>query len=303
MAHFLTKPGFLLARVDQISTAIFTSSGGTGTLNQAEFLLLLNRIGPMIQIDLARSGGVDKSTTAYILDNLQEQGWIVRTARENDKRSSLVSLTPSGQALIPHFSEKFAALQQQLMAPVDPADRPFLLDCLYKVGTGGDISAPLWQPACDRHTGLLDTAPSFLCRRVLQLLHAQFLLSTKGSQLTLRQFSLLVLLDQRQSITRTEFARIFGVDPATCAVILKGPTQRGLIAGTPSKADKRARLYRITEAGRDVLRQVHPLVDESEDIVFRSEPRENRVRLIDLLRRIVGRYSPLLRFPGAISDI
>jgi len=302
MGHFLRKPGFLLARVDQICTAIFGSLSETATLSQAEFLLLLDRLGPMIQIALARAAGVDKSTTAYILDNLQARGWVERTVREQDRRSSLISLTPEGKAILPQVRRDFAELQRRLEAPLDPRDLAMLVARLHRLGQNPGVPAPMWRTACDPVTGVLDVALSFLTRRALQLLHAQFLATTQGTRLTLRQFSLLFILSKRQSITQTEFARVFGLDPATCAVIMRGPSQRGLIASAPCEQDRRARIYTLTGTGRALLEKVHPLVDRSEAVVFRHESPEELAGIVDQLRVIVEAYSHQLRFPGAIGS-
>lgn len=301
MGHFLKRPGFLLARVDQICTVIFGTLSEAPTLSQAEFLLLLDRVGPMIQIALARAAGVDKSTTAYILDNLQDRGWIERTVREHDRRSSLISLTSEGQAILPRVRRNFAELQLRLEAPFRKGELAVLTEKLYHVGQNEQVPAPLWRVACDPVSGVLDGSLSFLSRRALQMLHAQFLKTAQATRLTLRQFSLLFILSQRQSITQTEFAQIFGVDPATCAVIMRAPARRGLIDGMPCEKDRRARNYTLTSAGWALLKQVHPLVDQSEAIVFRREsPDEIRV-IVEYLHRIVAAYSHLLRFPGAIA--
>lgn len=301
MGQFMRKPGFLLARVDQICTAIFGTLSGTTTLSQVELLLLLDRLGPMIQITLARAAGVDKSTTAYIVDNLQARGWVERTVPENDRRSQLVSLTEEGRRVLPLVKRDFAALQQQLKAPFALHESALLISRLHRLGQHSEASAPPWRSACEPATGVLDFAISFLARRALQLLHAQFTAKTRGTRLTLRQFSLLFILSRREAITQVEFARIFGLDPATCAVIMRGPARRGLIDSARCPHDGRARTYRLTQAGRTLLGEVHPLVDESEAAVFGHLSAEERERIVEWLQRIVRSYSELLRYPGAIG--
>lgn len=301
MEQFLRKPGFLLARIGQISTAIFGRASGMTTLNQAEFLLLLERLGPMIQIALAGASGVDKSTTATILDNLEARGWVERSIRAHDRRSSLVALTQAGQAALPAVRADFAGLQRDLEAPFTPRELSVLIARLHRLGRNGAPPAPLWRSACDPVSGVLDVALSFLTRRALQLLHGQFLATTQGTRLTLRQFSLLFILSRREPITQSAFARLFGLDPATCAVVMRGPTRRGLIAGAPSPEDGRARLYTLTAAGRALLEEVQPLVDQSEALVFGQFSASERDEIVEWLRRIVLGYSHLLRFPGAIG--
>src|SRR5690625_3315738 len=78
MRHFVAQPGFLLARIDQICTAIYREIAGEETLAQAELLLLLALLELPDQITLARAAGVDRSTTALILTNLEGRRLVAR---------------------------------------------------------------------------------------------------------------------------------------------------------------------------------------------------------------------------------
>lgn len=307
MALFQTKPGFLLARIDQICTAIFSKLSGSSaifnrvTLSQAELLLLSDRIGPVIQTELARAAGVDTSTTATILNNLQANGLILRQVKKGDRRSCLVSLTPAGRLALPDVSAHFAALQHQLLARISPEQSGRLTDILQAVALNAAVPAPVWRAACDPASGVLDGALSFLTRRVLQLMQAQFLHDSAGFGLTLRQFSLLFLLSQRGSLTQTEFSRLFGLDPATCGVIMRGPARSGLIVMEPCPHDGRARIARLTDHGADILRTVHPLVDGSDQRVFSTVTTADRDFVVECLRAIVQEHASSLRYPGLIG--
>jgi DNA-binding MarR family transcriptional regulator len=303
MARFLARPGFLLARVDQIATSIHGGLSGGETPAQAEFLLLLDTLGAIPQIRLARAAGVDKSTTAYVLDNLQTRGLIARAACADDKRRALVSLTDAGKARIDRVRADHAELQRLLFAPLAEEDRPRLIAMLHKLGANPMSAAPLWVPACEPAIGVLDGAPSFLMRRALQSLQAQFLAAPSALNLTLRQFSLLFILSVRPSITQAGFARMFGLDPSTCAVIMRGLASRALIAAGPSAEDRRARVYAITDAGRGALVEVHPLVDRSEALVFRGESAAQLRWMVRQLQAIARQYSSQLRFPGMIDAL
>ncbi|WP_165357181.1 MarR family winged helix-turn-helix transcriptional regulator [Sphingosinicella sp. CPCC 101087] len=301
MSRFLARPGFLLARIDQICTAIYGSLDGGETLAQAELLMLLGVLGPSPQIKLARCAGVDKSTTAYIIENLNARGWVERGPCREDRRRALVSLTPTGQSQIARIERQFADLQRQLARPLDADALPRAVTLLHKLGSNPMSPAPLWVPACHPAVGILDTSLSFLCRRALQLFQAQFVACTPGLNLTLRQFSLLYIVSAREAITQAAFARLFGLDPSTCAVIIRGLVSRGLIAGTRSAQDKRERIYAITDQGRSILLKAQPLVDRSERLIFRGEPAARTRWLVRQLQAIVRDHSHRLRFPGVMA--
>ena len=110
----------------------------------------------------------------------------------------------------------------------------------------------------------------------LQLFQAQFIASVRDLNLTPRQLSLLFILSQVPEITQVGFARLFGLDPSTCAVVMRNLARRGLLDSAPSPEDRRARTYRITEAGRRIGEEAGPRVDLSEDLVFRDAPGARR---------------------------
>ncbi|TKD50651.1 MarR family winged helix-turn-helix transcriptional regulator [Sphingomonas baiyangensis] len=298
MAVLFRKPGFLLARVDQITTALHAARSPATTLAQAEFLLVLDRLGAMPQIALARAAGVDKSTTGLVLDNLQARSWIERGACESDRRRAQVSLTEAGNAAIEDVATSFAALQDELVAPLAPEDRTRLIAMLHRLGSNALSPAPPWRPACAPEAGVLDTAPSFLARRALQHLQASFAEASRGSRTTLRQFSLLFILSRRESITQMAFARLYGLDPSTCGVIVRALTKRGLLAASVSPDDGRERIHRLTEAGRIALGALQAQAERSERAAMRGETNGDIRWLVEQLRRIVGVHSHRLRFPG-----
>lgn len=303
MDIFFCKPGFLLGRIDQICTAIYNKYSNIITLNQAEFLILLDNFGPLIQIDLARKAGVDKSTAGLIIDNLQYRGWVERNINEKNRRSVIVSLTPQCDVLLPTIRRHFFHMQRELEVSINRESLPRLIANLHRIGANPAASAPVWQAERGPESGILDGSLSFLTRRVLQLLHGQFNALTPGSNLTLRQFSLLYILMKRDFITQIYFARIFGVDPVTCGVIMKGLERNGLIAGQISENDKRAKVYNITKKGKTILSEVHSVADFSEKIVFQGISSKDYDEIVTCLYSIVESHSYLLRFPGLIGKL
>ncbi|HTU10675.1 MAG TPA: MarR family transcriptional regulator [Allosphingosinicella sp.] len=296
MRHFLTKPGFLLARVDQICTALYGERGSGETLAQAEFLLLVDALGTPPQVALARAAGVDTSTTAYVLANLCARGLVARTEDAQDRRRAVVTLTAAGRTRLAPVAADYAALQDILLAPLEPEARERLRAMLGRIAAHPDGGAPAFLPS----GSLLDSAPSFLSRRALQLFQAQFIASVRDLNLTPRQLSLLFILTQAPEITQVGFARLFGLDPSTCAVVMRNLARRGLLDSAPSAEDRRARTYRITAAGRRMAAEAGPRVDRSEGLVFRDESAADSRWLVKQLQQLVLAHSRRLRFPGAL---
>jgi len=295
MRIFLTKPGFLLNRVDQIANALYGKlAEGSETLAQAELLLAVAAEGERDQVGLARLCGIDTSTTAIILDNLEVAGFIARKQDPRDRRRSLPVLTDEGRARLSSVRAAFASLQRDLLGD-DPAERQSLVDLLGRIA-GGESGAPRW----DADLSPFALEPSFLCRRALQISLAQFAACVAPLTITLRQFSALVILHLHPGLSQVEFARVFGLDPSTCAIVLKKLTARGLLEAVRAPDDRRKTLYFTTADGRDQAAQIQPAADRSEVLTLAALADGAFAQLLPILQGIVRRHAMRLRYPGCL---
>lgn len=299
MAVLFRKPGFLLARIDQIVTALHARRRPGTTLAQSELLLLLDRHDAMPQIALARAAGMDKSTVGLVLDNLEARQWIARTICAEDRRRAEISLSARARAGLPAIAADFAALQREVLLPLAAEERERLIDILGGLKVNPRSPAPALA-AQAQDAGGSEDAPSFLFRRALQHLQACFAALNPGSRVSLRQFALLYVLSRREAITQTGFARLYGLDPATCAVILRALARQGWVAAHRSATDGRERVFCLTEAGRSALVQLQVRADRSQREAFPDLGAAELRVLIGLLRRLVAAHSHHLRFPGTI---
>jgi DNA-binding MarR family transcriptional regulator len=299
MGLFLTKPAFLLARVDQICTVLYAALSGGETLAQAELLLLLAQSDERDQISLSRAAGVDKSTTAVILDNLAANGLIERVPDPQDRRRARPRLTEAGRIRGETASQAFARLQDELVAPLDGDRKNDLTKTLRAMAETRDSPAPPW--AADEAPALLAASPSLLNRRALQGAQAHFIACTAALALTPRQYSVLVILSARPGLTQVEFSRLFGLDPSTSGLVMRNLIARGLIEDRVSANDRRKRTHWLTEAGQTTLEAAMPLVGQSETFASTSLDDKQIARLIAHLRTIVFTHSNRLRFPGELQ--
>jgi len=297
MCAFLERPAFLLGRLDQICTAIHSELSAGETLGQTEFLLLLAASDTRDQISLARAAGVDKSTTALILNNLESAGAIERLADPDDRRRTRPRLTAVGHAHAATAATKFVELQRQLAAPLGKTRSSHdLVALLRRLARDAACPAPTWAP--DSAADMLITAPSFHGRRALQVAEATFLDATAPLSLTPRQFSMLFILRAQSGLTQADLSRLFGLDPSTGTVIMRNLVGRGLVDCRPAEDDRRKRTYALTDAGREQLALAEPLVAESERRLMEPLDGEQAASLVASLQIIVRAHSRRLRFPG-----
>jgi DNA-binding MarR family transcriptional regulator len=190
--------------------------------------------------------------------------------------------------------EAYLETQTRLVQPLNKAAVAALVPMLRHIGANPMSPAPLWIPE-DRHAGVganvVTGSPGFLCRRALQVSEAYFLSCAAPLNLTPRQFSVLFIVNRHAQLSQSAFSRVFGLDPATCAVIMKNLSSRGLLDRQVAAADRRKRLYSLTAAGKQALRAAQPLVDKSERLVLHGLTKPQIRELVERLQRIVAAHN------------
>jgi DNA-binding MarR family transcriptional regulator len=93
------------------------------------------------QRTLARSIGLDTSTTAGVIDRLEARGLMLRNASPDDRRVRLLSLTPEGHSLLKAMQPSVLRAQQRMLEPLSPGERrEFMRMLRVLVSTNNDLS-------------------------------------------------------------------------------------------------------------------------------------------------------------------
>jgi MarR family multiple antibiotic resistance transcriptional regulator len=73
--------------------------------------------------DLASAFAIGVGTTSKIADRLEKEGWLGRRPNPANRRSSLLALTPAGEAVVSRAEPAWqAAIQELLGGAVTPAE-------------------------------------------------------------------------------------------------------------------------------------------------------------------------------------
>jgi DNA-binding MarR family transcriptional regulator len=75
------------------------------------------------QAQLAATTGRDKTRLIGNLDRLETQGMVEREPDPADRRNRIVSLTPAGSRVLRGCRDAIEAMETELLADLDPADR------------------------------------------------------------------------------------------------------------------------------------------------------------------------------------
>jgi len=89
-------------------------------------LATVDRHGPLTPSELAARERVQRPTATRLVARLEELGVLQRTADPADRRSSLLSVTPEGHALMEELRGRKTAYLAQRLEGLDPEERDTL---------------------------------------------------------------------------------------------------------------------------------------------------------------------------------
>jgi DNA-binding MarR family transcriptional regulator len=135
MSYIYDRPGFLLRRCHQISVSIFRDSCAELDLTPAQFgvLYAVEQNSGVEQIGVAKMLGLDRSTTANVVDRLISRDLARREGHVRDRRRCSLTLTRKGRELLARARAIAADAQARLLQPLSLADRSRLLSLLHQL--------------------------------------------------------------------------------------------------------------------------------------------------------------------------
>ncbi len=117
--------GFLLSRLGLLARSRFGERmqplGLTARMWGA--LNVLAAAGPLTQLALGHSIGMDPSSMVSTLDELEAKGMVQRRPHPSDRRAHAVHLTPQGAAVLRRGRAVAREAQEELLAPLDAQER------------------------------------------------------------------------------------------------------------------------------------------------------------------------------------
>ena len=130
----LNRPGALLtiaARTGQELAKRRLSPMGL-TVQLCGVLNLLAE-GPVSQQSLGEQLGIDRTTVVELIDQLEEQGVVVRRRNPIDRRSYALHLTPKGKTVQKRAARAFDGAADEFFEPLAPAEQNTMMEMLRRV--------------------------------------------------------------------------------------------------------------------------------------------------------------------------
>ena len=127
--------GHLLRRAHQRATAVFLEHLGDAQLTPTQFAALVKLYdeGELSQNHLGRLTAMDPATIQGVIRRLMERGLITDRAHPNDRRRTLLRLTPAGQALIVQLIPNGFSVSAATLENLAPTERATFLDLLKRL--------------------------------------------------------------------------------------------------------------------------------------------------------------------------
>ena len=129
------KPSWLVSEVSRVAHRLLTGKLATVGSRGYHYRLLaaLREFGPASQAKLGRRTGMDRSDVVAAVNELVGRGLADRSPDPDDGRRNIITITPAGTAHLRRLEELLDDVQNELLAPLSPAERQQLIHLLTRV--------------------------------------------------------------------------------------------------------------------------------------------------------------------------
>jgi MarR family transcriptional regulator, lower aerobic nicotinate degradation pathway regulator len=129
------KPSWLISQTSMHAHRLLVDRLATAGSHGYHYRLLaaLKEFGPASQARLGRRTGIDRSDVVAALNDLAGRGMVERAHDPADRRRNIITITPAGTAHFQRLDAILADVQDDLLAPLSPAERQLLIRMLTRV--------------------------------------------------------------------------------------------------------------------------------------------------------------------------
>jgi len=127
--------GHLLRRAHQRATSIFQTNIGDEQITPTQYAALVKLMdeGELSQNHLGRLTAMDPATTQGVTRRLLDRELIVARADPDDKRRTLLSLSPKGRELVDRLVKNGPVITDETLKPLSEAERKAFLALLARL--------------------------------------------------------------------------------------------------------------------------------------------------------------------------
>lgn len=129
------RPGFLIRRLHQIHTALFLHECAADGLTPVQYSVLtaIDQLGPCEQIVVSRAVGLDRTSTADVVQRLERRKLVRRRVSPIDKRMKMTTLTEVGTALLKRIDGAAARAHARTLEPLTSREAAEMMAHMAKI--------------------------------------------------------------------------------------------------------------------------------------------------------------------------
>ena len=289
--QYRMRPGNLIRRVAKLSVVLFNREAADLNLTRPQFGALwgISRRPGIDQITLARSIGVDRSTTTLLLDGLMDRGLIRREVDPQDRRRRVLDLNDLGWRHVREAVQRAQRAEASLISPLLKQEQAEFIQLLQRIVLETPSNAPAFDsPLRDddeddmKSTPLLER-PGYLLRRCTQIGIALFGERLKDLDITALQYGTMFFLKVMPADEATT-ARLIGCERSTCDRMLLRLKDRGYVERVK---DGDRSVIRLTNQGDLLFQEARRLAMDDEDPVLQAIAPPARARLMNMMDKLL----------------
>ncbi len=141
------------------------------------------------------------------------------------------------------------------------------------------------------------TRPGYLIRRLHQIHVGLFAEECGGEDVTPVQSAILTVLQSGEEMDQLTLSTSVGIDRTSGADVIRRLERRGFLTRQSSRFDRRAKLVKITEAGRAFIKGVRPRMARAQERLIAPLTDEERDEFFRLINKMVDANNEASRAP------
>jgi DNA-binding MarR family transcriptional regulator len=130
-----SKASWLINKISPHAHRLITDGLAPADARGYHFAILaaLAEFGPASQMSIGQRCGIDRSDTHAAMNELVDQGLVVRAPDPQDRRRNIITITAAGQKRLEQLDTVLCQVQDTLLTALSPTERKQLVGLLARV--------------------------------------------------------------------------------------------------------------------------------------------------------------------------
>lgn len=276
--------GYLIRRSEQVHNSLWAKHMATElTGPQYAVLAALAAYPRSDQQTIGRLASLDKSSVADVVARLVRKSWIVRSRDPKDGRRYILELTPAAAIALSSITPAAAAVQDDLLDPLNEEARDPFTQRLLAVAR---LDAGELRSMQGSGFPVLElSAPGHLIRCAQQV-HTAIWANRLGNEMTGPQYAVLHVVSRTPGINQRQLGELAALDKSSTTDIVARLIARGSLVREVDPEDARGRVLFVPDDEIRRLSDIHPMVQAVQEQLLEPLERPAQQEFVRDLARV-----------------